>query len=83
MTYCITRPPEGYQLTAGLGGEKVLSQLQSRIDTAWCNLMHESIMWPVHGRYECRSCGRQYPAFSEARKARTVNTGALAPSLQN
>jgi hypothetical protein len=27
----------------------------------WCTLMHEQPMWPIHGRYECRTCGRQYP----------------------
>jgi hypothetical protein len=27
---------------------------------AWCKLMHSSPMWPAHGRYECRTCGRHY-----------------------
>jgi hypothetical protein len=27
----------------------------------WCGLMHDSPMWPIHGRYECRTCGRVWP----------------------
>ena len=27
----------------------------------WCRAMHESLMWPAHGRYECCTCGREYP----------------------
>jgi hypothetical protein len=27
----------------------------------WCNAMHDSPMWPSHGHYECRICGREYP----------------------
>ena len=41
-------------------------QLQSRIGAAWCSFTHESVMWPMHGHYECRTCGRRYPAFAEA-----------------
>jgi hypothetical protein len=29
----------------------------------WCGLMHESVMWPIHGQYQCRTCGRRYPAL--------------------
>lgn len=28
--------------------------------TFWCDLMHDSPMWPIHGQYECRTCGRRY-----------------------
>jgi hypothetical protein len=31
----------------------------------WCGLMHESVMWPIHGRYQCRVCGRHYPALAD------------------
>jgi len=27
----------------------------------WCSMMHDSPMWPIHERYECRVCGREYP----------------------
>ena len=26
----------------------------------WCNMMHESPMWPIHRHYKCRACGRIY-----------------------
>src|ERR1700722_18587223 len=32
-----------------------------RAGTFWCDLMHDSPMWPIHGQYECRTCGRRYP----------------------
>lgn len=32
----------------------------------WCLLMHDEPMWPIHGMYECRDCGRRYAAFAEA-----------------
>jgi uncharacterized protein YbaR (Trm112 family) len=44
----------------------MFTNLQSRIGTLWCSLTHESVMWPVHGEFQCRSCGRHYPAFAEA-----------------
>jgi len=34
--------------------------LANRLSELWCNLMHESPMWPIHGRYQCRDCGRIY-----------------------
>ncbi|HXB75766.1 MAG TPA: hypothetical protein VNY05_46470 [Candidatus Acidoferrales bacterium] len=27
----------------------------------WCDFMHDSPMWPIHGQYQCRTCGRHYP----------------------
>jgi hypothetical protein len=44
---------------------------------AWCRLMHESIQWPAHGRYECRVCGRQYAAFAEQADANWAKHAAL------
>ena len=32
-----------------------------RINKIWCNMMHDSPMWPIHGHYECRTCGREFP----------------------
>jgi hypothetical protein len=56
-------------------------ELQSRISTTWCSLAHKSIMWPVHGRYECRACGRTYAAFAEApirgREIQTATSGVV------
>lgn len=27
----------------------------------WCTLLHDSVMWPIHGQYECRRCGLRRP----------------------
>ena len=42
----------------------MFNELRWRIGTVWCKLMHESLMWPVRGHYQCRTCGREYPAFA-------------------
>jgi hypothetical protein len=34
--------------------------LANGLSELWCNLMHESPMWPIHGHYQCRDCGRIY-----------------------
>ncbi|MCU1235288.1 MAG: hypothetical protein JWP63_3255 [Candidatus Solibacter sp.] len=31
-----------------------------KLGTLWCDMMHDSPMWPIHGRYQCRTCGRLY-----------------------
>ena len=31
-----------------------------KLGEASCGLMHDAPMWPVHGQYECRTCGRHY-----------------------
>lgn len=32
-----------------------------KLGDLWCRLMHTSPMWPIHGSYQCRECGRSYP----------------------
>jgi len=27
----------------------------------WCRLMHNSPMWPINGRYQCRRCFQYHP----------------------
>ena len=44
----------------------------------WCNLMHDSPMWPIHGRYECATCGRHYAVpWDDRRNSRTRSHAAL------
>jgi hypothetical protein len=31
-----------------------------KLGALWCDLVHDSPMWPIHGEYECRTCGRHY-----------------------
>jgi hypothetical protein len=35
--------------------------MPEKLATLWCNVMHDSAMWPIHEQYECRTCGRHYP----------------------
>jgi hypothetical protein len=32
----------------------------------WCKKMHSKAMWPIHGRYICPDCHREYPVSWEA-----------------
>jgi len=38
---------------------------ETRIADLWCRLMHAAPMWPAHGQYECRTCGRRYPVWDQ------------------
>lgn len=38
----------------------------------WCKAMHESLMWPSHGHYQCRTCGREYPVVWECDVTNTL-----------
>jgi len=31
-----------------------------KLGAMWCDFMHDSPMWPIHGQYRCRTCGRSY-----------------------
>lgn len=60
----------------------------ARIGNFWCRLMHNEPMWPVYGRYECRTCGRHHRAWQEehaepeASWSRQMNRGANVSSLR-
>jgi hypothetical protein len=32
----------------------------NRIAVAWCQKMHTRTMWPMHGKYTCPQCMREY-----------------------
>jgi len=32
-----------------------------RISEAWCKSMHSKAMWPMHGKYTCPDCFREFP----------------------
>jgi hypothetical protein len=40
---------------------------QEQIADLWCRLMHTALMWPSHGQYECRTCGRRHRVCWEQR----------------
>jgi hypothetical protein len=37
-----------------------MRDLINRIETLWCEQMHSTVMWPIHGKYRCGSCMREY-----------------------
>ena len=37
-----------------------MKDLMNRIETIWCEQMHSTVMWPIHGKYRCGSCMREY-----------------------
>ncbi len=37
-----------------------ISSLLDKAGASWCELMHDDIMWPVEGRYRCKTCLREY-----------------------
>jgi acetone carboxylase gamma subunit len=44
-----------------------------RIRELWCDWAHAEPMWPIHGQYECRTCGRRHDvewARAASRQAR-------------
>lgn len=34
----------------------------------WCRRCHTRTFWPIHGRYRCLECRREYPAFPKEGK---------------
>jgi hypothetical protein len=43
-----------------------------RIEQLWCENMHTETMWPIHGKYRCGTCLREYVAFDDAVPAPTA-----------
>lgn len=44
--------------------------ISEQLSAMWCAFMHDSPMWPIHGRYQCRTCGRYFPVqWADAGKA--------------
>ena len=35
------------------------------ISEFWCKKMHSGAMWPIHGKYICPDCLREYPVAWE------------------
>jgi hypothetical protein len=32
----------------------------NRLSELWCRKMHPNAMWPIHGKYICKKCLREY-----------------------
>ncbi len=44
----------------------------------WCSIAHDAPMWPIHGQYVCRVCGKEFPvAWSNAKTGGRPGRGEL------
>lgn len=41
----------------------------NRLADLWCRKMHTEAMWPIHGKYVCKRCLREYPIEWQGRVA--------------
>jgi hypothetical protein len=54
----------------------------ARIADIWCRLMHRAPMWPSHGHYECRTCGRRHAVCWEQPASAAPRVRALSRQAQ-
>ena len=47
------------------------------IRSTWCKSMHTETMWPMHGKYICPRCLREYPVAWEG----PATVAEYAPNL--
>jgi len=47
----------------------------------WCKMMHPATTWPIHGRYRCRKCWREYPVPWESGLSETPSQPETERSL--
>jgi hypothetical protein len=52
-----------------------------RIEEMWCRMMHGQAMWPMHGKYACRQCLREYPVDWDGEVSRDRMVHETAVSL--
>jgi hypothetical protein len=56
---------------------------QARIADLWCRLMHTQPMWPSHGQYECRTCGRRHQVCWEQPAPAAARARICEPGSRN
>ena len=56
-----------------------MRDLINRIETIWCEHMHTTVMWPIHGKYRCGTCMREYAVGFEAIERPPSEHRASAP----
>jgi hypothetical protein len=55
--------------------------LWSRIENAWGKVVHNQLMWPIHGYYSCRVCLRRYPVPWSGPLITTSRNRMLFPAI--
>ena len=58
-----------------------MRELMNRIEEIWCVAMHDRMMWPIHGKYRCRTCLREYAVGFEAEAGAEPAPGRLTLEL--
>jgi hypothetical protein len=58
-----------------------MRDFMNRIEELWCTNMHSNVMWPIHGKYRCGSCLREYPVGFEADDRREMSSPPVRASL--
>jgi hypothetical protein len=48
----------------------------------WCKTTHSRPMWPMHGRYTCPECLREYPVPWEGPVMNYERSTAVSPSSE-
>jgi hypothetical protein len=56
----------------------------SKLGAIWCSFMHDSPMWPIHGEYRCRTCGRRSPVeWAGGRVSARMDLAAARAPMQS
>ena len=58
-----------------------MRDLMNRIETLWCEHMHSAVMWPIHGKYRCGECLREYVVGFEVVDRRETITRVTASAV--
>jgi hypothetical protein len=37
-----------------------MAALFAELGRRWCRVMHQRLLWPIHGQYECSVCLRRF-----------------------
>lgn len=60
-----------------------MTALMERIETLWCETMHRRTMWPIHGKYRCADCFREYEVpFEQLESHAAPARPSVTPSFQ-
>lgn len=58
-----------------------MQEWMERIEKLWCEHMHTGVMWPIHGRYRCGTCLREYEVPFELPEELPARRSAVPSSL--
>jgi len=58
-----------------------MTGFRSRIKDAWCLIVHDQPMWPIHGYSRCRVCFRRRPVPWETPARDSTGFGAARTGL--